>query len=69
MAQISSFKALASIFIFAVAMYFASVEAQELAPTPAPPALVKGAAAYSVAMSGPILCSSLLLSLLAFLKH
>ncbi|OAY40046.1 hypothetical protein MANES_10G144900v8 [Manihot esculenta] len=66
MAQMSSFKALVSA-ILVVAMLFASVDAQEFAPAPAP-AMDKGAA-YSVGISGAMICSSLLLCLVAFLKH
>ncbi|KAF2293587.1 hypothetical protein GH714_003105 [Hevea brasiliensis] len=57
--------------VFLVAVFAAaSVSAQDLgdlAPAPAP-AMDKGAA-YSLGMSGAVICSSLFLSMLAFLKH
>ncbi|EEF35626.1 conserved hypothetical protein [Ricinus communis] len=69
MAQINTFKGMASLFLV-VAMYFASVEAQELGMAPAPsPTMDKGAAAYSFGISGAMICTSLVFSLLAFLKH
>ncbi|KAF2293598.1 hypothetical protein GH714_003169 [Hevea brasiliensis] len=62
-------ESLAVVFLVAV-FAAASVSAQDLgdlAPAPAP-AMDKGAA-YSLGMSGAVICSSLFLSMLAFLKH
>ncbi|EEF35627.1 conserved hypothetical protein [Ricinus communis] len=68
MAQLSTFKAVAS-FLLVVAMYFASVEAQEFGMAPSPvPTMDKGAA-YSSGISSAMICSSLILSMLAFFKH
>ncbi|KAJ4828008.1 hypothetical protein Tsubulata_006198 [Turnera subulata] len=68
MAPMSMFKAVAIVLI--VAMYASGVRGQdfEMAPAPAP-TMDKGAAAYSFGMSGPMICSSLMLSLLALLLN
>ncbi|KAL9333881.1 hypothetical protein Peur_074020 [Populus x canadensis] len=68
MAQlVSTFKAMAIFFV--VAMYFATATAQDLEMEPAPAPTMDKGAAYSLGMSAAVFCSSLLLSLLAFLKH
>ncbi|KAJ4978498.1 hypothetical protein NE237_009278 [Protea cynaroides] len=64
MAQTSSFKA---IILLCIVAMFASVSAIETAPSPAP-SLATGAA-IALPISGAILCSSLVLSLFALLKH
>lgn len=64
MAQFSTFKAIA--FFVAVVMYFATANAQEFGTAPAPAPV---SAAYTSAMSGAVICSSLFLSLLFFLKN
>ncbi|KAJ6750894.1 hypothetical protein OIU85_001432 [Salix viminalis] len=61
----STFRAMAIFFV--VAMYAATVTAQDLAMAPAP-AMDRGAAC-SLGRSGAVLCSTLLLSLLALLRH
>ncbi|KAF2293606.1 hypothetical protein GH714_003235 [Hevea brasiliensis] len=63
------FWSLAVVFLVAV-FAAASVSAQDLGDlSPAPsPAMDKGAA-YSLGMSGAVICSSLFLSMLALLKH
>ncbi|KAB5551572.1 hypothetical protein DKX38_008883 [Salix brachista] len=53
---------------FAVAMYIATVTAQDSEMAPAP-AMDRGAACSDLGMSGAVFCSSLLLSLLALLKN
>ncbi|KDP43460.1 hypothetical protein JCGZ_16747 [Jatropha curcas] len=64
----AQFKNMASFFLV-VAMYFASINAQESGGAPAPaPSMDKGAA-FSMGISGAMICSSLLFSLLSFLKH
>ncbi|EEF49153.1 conserved hypothetical protein [Ricinus communis] len=68
MAPLRTLKAMASLLLV-VAMYFSSVEAQEFGMAPAPsPTMDKGAAAYSFGISGAMIFSSLVLSILAFLK-
>ncbi|KAB5520505.1 hypothetical protein DKX38_024824 [Salix brachista] len=61
----STFRAMAIFFV--VAMYTATVTAQDLAMAPAP-AMDRGAAS-SLGRSGAVFCSTLLLSLLALLRH
>uniref|UniRef100_A0A6N2K0W3 Uncharacterized protein n=1 Tax=Salix viminalis TaxID=40686 RepID=A0A6N2K0W3_SALVM len=53
---------------FAVAMYIATVTAQDSEMAPAP-AMDRGAACSDLGMSGAVFCSTLLLSLLALLKN
>ncbi|KAK7859547.1 hypothetical protein CFP56_005952 [Quercus suber] len=68
MAQEITFKALAIVFAV-VAIFSSSVMAQDFAPAAAPtPATEKGAA-YSNAVSGAMIFGSLVLSMLAMLKH
>ncbi|KAK4591844.1 hypothetical protein RGQ29_016338 [Quercus rubra] len=68
MAQEITFKALAIVFAI-VAIFSSSVMAQDFAPAAAPtPAIEKGAA-YSNAVSGAMIFGSLVLSMLAMLKH
>ncbi|KAJ4845577.1 hypothetical protein Tsubulata_019470 [Turnera subulata] len=68
MAQMSMFKAVAIVLF--VAMYALGVRGQDFEMVPAPaPTTDKGAAAYSFRMSGPMICSSLMLSLLALLLN
>ncbi|KAJ4828009.1 hypothetical protein Tsubulata_006199 [Turnera subulata] len=63
----SIFKAVAVLVV--LAMYYASAVTAQSAEAPAPaPSMDKGAA-YSLGMSGPIICFSMVLPLLAFLKH
>ncbi|KAF5736428.1 hypothetical protein HS088_TW14G00570 [Tripterygium wilfordii] len=59
-----------SIVLFAlVSIFAAAVSAQDFDMAPAPaPSQDKGAG-YSLGMSGAVICSSLVLSLLALLKH
>lgn len=59
-----SFKALAVVAVV-LTMFSAMAMAQELPPAPSP----DQGAAYSLPVSGPILCSSLLVSLLAVIKY
>lgn len=63
MAQSGAFKALA--VVAAVLTISSATMAQELAPAPSP----DQGAAYSLPVSGAIMCSSLMVSLLAFMKH
>ncbi|KAI8545808.1 hypothetical protein RHMOL_Rhmol07G0067100 [Rhododendron molle] len=71
MAQLSSlFKAL-TVLIFVVAVFSASgtaVLAQQLETAPAPAPSKDTGSGYSLPISGVILCSSFVLSLLAFVK-
>ena len=70
MAQEITFKALAIVFAV-VAIFSSSVMAQDFAPASAPtptPAIEKGAA-YSNAVSGSVIFGSLVLSMMAMLKH
>ncbi|KDP43458.1 hypothetical protein JCGZ_16745 [Jatropha curcas] len=60
----STFNSLAVVFLVAVLAAATSVSAQDLAPAP-PPA----SAAYSLGMPGAVICSSLLFSVFALLKH
>nr|DAD29812.1 TPA_asm: hypothetical protein HUJ06_031280 [Nelumbo nucifera] len=71
MAQVSLSKTTVLVFIVAIlSAAAATVSAQgdsEMAPSPAP-SIVSGSP-FALPVSGAILCSSLLLSLLALLKH
>ncbi|KAM3686201.1 hypothetical protein ACB098_11G183700 [Castanea mollissima] len=68
MAQEITFKALAVVFAV-VAIFSSSVMAQDFAPAAAPtPAIEKGAA-YSNGVSGAMIFGSLVLSMVAMLKH
>ncbi|KAL3580163.1 hypothetical protein D5086_017998 [Populus alba] len=60
---VCTFKAMAIFFV--VAMYLATVTAQDLEMEPAPAPTMDKGAAYSLGMSAAVFCSSLLLSLLA----
>ncbi|KAF9606132.1 hypothetical protein IFM89_023185 [Coptis chinensis] len=68
MAQVSNLSISKAALIFTIVAVFSiiAVSAQD-APAPAP-AYITGAA-FSVSVSGAVLCSSLIVSLLAFLKH
>ncbi|EEF49154.1 conserved hypothetical protein [Ricinus communis] len=68
MAQMKTFKGMTS-FLLVVAIYFANVEAQEFGMAPAPSPSIDEAAAYSSGISRAMICSSFVLSLLAFLRH
>ncbi|EEF49156.1 conserved hypothetical protein [Ricinus communis] len=57
MAQMNTFKAMTS-FLLVVAMYFASVEAQEFGMAPAPSPTMDKGAAYSFGISRAMICSS-----------
>ncbi|KDP43459.1 hypothetical protein JCGZ_16746 [Jatropha curcas] len=59
-----TFNSLAIVFLVAVLAAASAVSAQDLSPA-APP----NSAAYSLGMSGAVICSSLLLSVFALLKH
>ncbi|XVF22970.1 hypothetical protein REPUB_Repub12eG0216900 [Reevesia pubescens] len=60
-------KAFAAVLL--IAMLAAIVSAQDLGATPAPtPSMDKGAAC-SLGMNGAVICSTLLLSVLALVRH
>ncbi|KAJ9158560.1 hypothetical protein P3X46_024130 [Hevea brasiliensis] len=61
----ASFESLALVFLVAVLAAAGAASAQDLAPAPAP----DQGAAFSLGMSGAVICSSLFLSMLALLKH
>ncbi|KAL7204358.1 hypothetical protein ACSBR2_017435 [Camellia fascicularis] len=67
MANMSSFKALTVFFI--VALFSATASAQDfgMAPTPAPG--VDAGSAFSLPIPAAVVCSSLVLSLVALMKH
>ena len=68
MAQLAStFMAMAIVFV--VAMYSATVTAQDFEMAPAPAPTMDKGAACSLGMSGAVFCSTLLFSLLALSKH
>ncbi|KAH7863680.1 hypothetical protein Vadar_020654 [Vaccinium darrowii] len=64
MANMRSFKAFAVLFVVAI-FSAAAATAQDLVPAPAP----ASGSAYSLPISGFIVCSSVALSLLAIMKH
>ena len=68
MAQEITFKALAIVFAV-VAIFSSSVMAQDFAPASAPTPAIEKDAAYSNAVSGAMIFGSLVLSMLAMLKH
>ena len=68
MAQEITFKALAIVFAV-VAIFSSSVMAQDFAPAAAPTPSIEKGAASSNAVSGAMIFGSLVLSMLAMLKH
>ncbi|OAY40048.1 hypothetical protein MANES_10G145100v8 [Manihot esculenta] len=61
----ASFKSLALVLLVAVLAAAGAASAQDLAPAPSP----DQGAAYSLGMSGAVICSSLFFSMLALFKH
>ncbi|KAJ0038793.1 hypothetical protein Pint_24027 [Pistacia integerrima] len=68
MAALKGVNALALVMAVVCAVVLSGVSAQDVA-SPAPTPSVQQGAAYSFGASGAVICSSLLLSVLAFLKQ
>ncbi|GMP41780.1 hypothetical protein CsSME_00011753 [Camellia sinensis var. sinensis] len=68
MAQLSSFKAL-TVFVVVFAILSAIGSAQEFEMAPAPSPSMDAGSAYSLPISGAVVCSSIVFSLLVLMKH
>ncbi|GFY92251.1 hypothetical protein Acr_08g0006470 [Actinidia rufa] len=70
MAGMGSLHSFAFFFVVAViAIFSVTASAQDFESAPAPPPSMDTGSAYSLPISGAIVCSSVVLSFLALLKH
>ncbi|PSS10001.1 Meiosis arrest female protein [Actinidia chinensis var. chinensis] len=70
MAAMGSFNSFAAFFVVAViAIFSVTASAQDFEMAPAQPPSMDTGSAYSLPISGAIVCASVVLSLLALMKH